>query len=79
MVSRITDKVLPEVREWQSRPLDSIYPFIFMDCIHFEVRNAGKVVSRAAYIILGVSLDGYKDVLSMTVGMNESSKFWLAS
>lgn len=77
MVSKITDRVLPEIKEWQSRPLNPIYPFVFMDCIHYKVREDGRILSRAAYIVLGVTLDGYKDILSITVGANETSKFWL--
>lgn len=77
MVSKITDKILPEIKEWQSRPLNPIYPFVFMDCIHYKVREDGRILSRAAYIILGVTVEGYKDILSITVGANETSKFWL--
>lgn len=77
MVSKITDKILPEIKEWQSRPLNAIYPFVFMDCIHYKVREDGRILSRAAYIVMGVTLDGYKDILSITVGANETSKFWL--
>lgn len=77
MVSKITDRVLPEIKEWQSRPLNPVYPFVFMDCIHYKVREDGRILSRAAYIVLGVTLDGYKDILSITVGANETSKFWL--
>ena len=77
MVSKITDRILPEVKEWQSRPLNSLYPFVFMDAIHYKVRDEGRIVSKAAYIVLGVTTEGYKDILSITVGANESSKFWL--
>lgn len=77
MVSKITDRILPEIREWQSRPLNPIYPFVFMDCIHYKVREDGRILSKAAYIVMGVTLDGYKDILSITVGANETSKFWL--
>ena len=77
MVSQITDKILPQVKEWQSRPLDPVYPFVFMDCIHYKVREDGTILSRAAYVVLGVTTDGYKEILSITVGANESSKFWL--
>lgn len=77
MVSKITDKILPEVKEWQSRPLDPVYSFVFMDCIHYKIREDGRILSRAAYIVLGVTLDGRKDILSITVGANETSKFWL--
>ena len=77
MASKITDKILPQAREWQSRPLNLVYPFVFMDCIHYKVREDGRILSRAAYIVLGVTADGYKEILSITVGANESSKFWL--
>ena len=77
MVSKITDKLLPEIKEWQTRPLNPIYPFVFMDCIHYKIREDGRILSRAAYVIMGVSIDGYKDILSITVGTNETSKFWL--
>lgn len=77
MVSKITDRILPEIKEWQLRPLNSIYPFVFMDCIHYKVREDGRILSRAAYIVLGITADGYKDILSITVGANETSKFWL--
>ena len=77
MVSKITDKILPEIKEWQSRPLNPIYPFIFMDAIHYKIREDGRIINRAAYVVLGVTVDGIKDILSVTVGANESSKFWL--
>lgn len=57
--------------------MNSLYPFVFMDCIHYKVQNDGRILSRAAYIVLGATLDGYKDILSITVGANETSKFWL--
>ena len=65
------------MKEWQSRPLNPVYPFVFMDCIHYKVREDGRILSRAAYIVLGVTVEGYKDILSITVGANETSKFWL--
>ena len=77
MVSKITDKILPQVKEWQSRPLNPVYPFVFMDCIYYKVREDGRILSRAAYVVLGVTVEGYKDILSITVGANETSKFWL--
>jgi transposase-like protein len=75
-ISRITDKVLPVVREWQSRPLDSVYAVVFMDAIHFHVRSEGSVIKKAVYIAIGLSTSGKKDVLGMWVGENESAKFW---
>lgn len=77
MVSKITNKILPEVKEWQSRPLNPIYPFVFIDCIHYKVREDGRIFSRTAYVVPGVTIEGYKDILSITAGANESSRFWL--
>ncbi len=77
MVRKITDKILPQVKEWQSRPLSPIYPFVFMDCIHYKVREEGRILSRAAYVVLGVTTEGCKEILSITVGANETRKFWL--
>ena len=76
-VSKITDRILPEIKEWQPRPLNPVYPFVFMDCIHYKVREEGRILSRAVYIVLGITAEGYKDILSITVGANETSKFWL--
>ncbi len=75
-VSRITDKVLPEAREWQQRPLESIYAVMFMDAIHYHVRSEGQIVKKAVYIAIGIDLSGRKDVLGMWVGENESAKYW---
>ena len=77
-ISRVTDKILPVVKEWQSRPLESVYPVVFMDAIHFHVRSEGQVIKKAVYIAIGIGLDGIKDVLGMWVGENESAKFWLS-
>ena len=78
MVSNITDKIMPDIEAWQNRPLSAVYPIVFVDCIHFSVRDEHIVKKLAAYIILGISIDGYKEVLSITVGENESAKFWLS-
>lgn len=75
-VSRVTDKILPVVKEWQQRPLESIYAVVFMDAIHYHVRSEGQIVKKAVYIAIGINLDGKKDVLGMWVGENESAKFW---
>ena len=75
-VSRVTDKILPIAREWQQRPLEAIYAVVFMDAIHYHVRNEGQIVKKAVYIAIGINLDGRKDVLGMWVGENESAKFW---
>ena len=75
-VSRITDKILPVAKEWQQRPLESIYAIVFLDAIHYHVRSEGQIVKKAVYIAIGIDLDGKKDVLGMWVGENESAKFW---
>ena len=77
-ISRITDKILPVVREWQSRPLEEIYAVVFMDAIHFHVRSEGQIIKKAVYIAIGINMDGQKEVLGMWVGENESAKFWLS-
>lgn len=78
MISDITDKIIPEIQDWQKRKLDKIYPIVFIDAIHFSVKDNGQVVKKAAYVILGVDIDGMKHVLSIVVGENESAKMWLS-
>lgn len=78
LVSKITDRVLPLAKEWQNRALDSLYPIVFMDAIHYKVRTEGRIINRAAYIAIGVNLEGIKEVLGIWVGENESSKYWLS-
>ena len=75
-VSRITDKILPIAKEWQQRPLESVYAVMFLDAIHYHVRSEGQIVKKAVYIAIGIDLDGKKDVLGMWVGENESAKYW---
>lgn len=77
MVSGITDAVLPKIAEWQSRSLSSLYPFVYLDGIHFKVRKEGRIVTKCAYIILGVNESGHKEVMGIWVGEAESSKFWM--
>ena len=77
-ISRITDKIMPLVKEWQERPLQEIYAVVYMDAIHYHVRSVGRIVKRAVYIALGIDMDGKKDVIGMYVGENEGAKFWLS-
>ena len=77
MVSNITDKIIPEIKEWQERPLDEVYPFIFIDAVHFSVREDNRVVKKAAYIVLGINAEGFKEILGIWIGENESAKYWL--
>lgn len=74
-VSRITDKILPVAKEWQQRPLETVYAVVFLDAIHYHVRSEGHIVKKAVYIAIGIDLDGHKDVLGMWVGENESAKY----
>ena len=77
MVSEITDRLLPQIEDWQKRPLDAVYPIVFIDAVHFSVRDNGQIRKLAAYVILAVSLTGHKEVLSIHIGENESAKYWL--
>lgn len=76
-ISLITDKLMPVITEWRNRPLEAIYPIVFLDAIHFKVREEGKVTSKAFYSILGVNKDGRKDILGMYFSENEGAHFWL--
>ena len=69
--------MLPEIEEWQSRPLSTVYPIVFIDAVHFSVRDNHIIKKLAAYIILGINDEGRKEVLSISIGENESSKYWL--
>lgn len=77
MVSDITDRLLPQIEEWQNCPLDEVYPVVFIDAVHFSVRDNGQIKKLAAYVIPAVSLTGHKEVLSIHIGENESAKYWL--
>lgn len=77
-ISDVTDKILPQIEDWQNRPLDEVYPIIYIDAIHYSVRDNGIIRKLAAYVILGITIEGRKEVLTVTVGDNESSKYWLS-
>ena len=77
LISNITDKIIPSIKEWQCRPLESIYPIVFMDAIHFKVKKDNSIVNKAAYAAIGVNIEGKKDVLGIWIGASESSKYWL--
>ena len=78
LVSKITDKILPLIKEWQERPLQSVYAMVILDAVHYSVRDNGIVTKKAAYVAIGTDLDGRKDVLGIWLGVNESSKYWLS-
>ena len=77
LVSKISEKIMPEVTAWQNRPLEKVYPFVFMDAIHYKVKEDHRYITKAAYVVLGVTMDGRKDILGVWIGEHESSKFWL--
>ena len=77
-ISDVTDKLLPQIEDWQNRPLDEIYPIVYIDALHYSVRDNGVIRKLAAYVILGINTEGKKEVLSINVGDNESAKYWLS-
>lgn len=76
-ISDVTDKIIPEIQNWQSRPLDPVYPVVFVDAIHYSVMDNAIIKKLAAYVILGINKDGIKEVLGLYIGENESAKYWL--
>jgi len=78
LVSKISEKIMPEVSAWQNRGLEPVYPFVFMDAIHYKVKEDHQYITKAAYVVLGITIDGNKDILGVWIGENESSKFWLS-
>lgn len=77
LVTKITEKIMPEVVAWQNRPLETIYPFVFMDAIHYKVKEDHRYITKAAYVVLGITMDGRKDILGVWIGEHETSKFWV--
>ena len=77
LVSRVTDKIMPQVAEWQSRPLDRVYPVVFLDAIHFKVRKDNRIINKAAYSVLGITVEGHKEILGIWIGETESASFWV--
>ena len=77
MLGKMTDSVIAYIKEWQNRPLNKVYPFVFMDPIHYKVREDGQIKNKSAYVVLGVNVEGFKDILGIWIGESESSKFWL--
>ena len=77
-ISDVTDKILPQIEDWQKRPLSEVYPVLYIDAIHYSVRDNRVIRKLAAYVILGINVDGQKEVLTIQVGDNESAKYWLS-
>ena len=78
LISNVTDAVIDEVKQWQNRPLDAVYPIVFLDCLVIKVRDNGRVINKSLYFALGVNMDGYKELLGMWISPNEGAKFWLS-
>jgi transposase-like protein len=76
-ISAVTDKVIPLLKEWQQRPLEAIYPFVWLDAIHYKIKENGRYISKAVYTILGVGLNGKKEILGLYLSENEGANFWL--
>lgn len=74
MVSKVTDKIMPMIAEWQSRPLERVYPIIFLDAIFFKVRKDNRIINKAACSVLGINMAGQKDILGIWIGENESDR-----
>ena len=77
-ITAITDKIIDKVTQWQSRPLESIYPFVWLDAIHYKIKDGGKYITKAVYTVLGMGIDGKKDILGLYIGENEGANFWLS-
>jgi len=77
LISNVTNRIMPLIKEWQSRPLQRAYAVVFLDAIHYKVKQEGHIVNKAVYMVIGIDFDGNKDVLGMWIGEHETSKFWL--
>ena len=77
VLTDITDRIIPDIKEWQNRPLDEVYPIVWLDAMHYKVREEGKIVAKAVYNVLGVNVEGRKEVLGMYVSQSEGAAFWL--
>lgn len=77
LISNVTNRIMPLIRDWQSRPLQRAYAVVFLDAIHYKVKQEGHIVNKAVYMVIGIDFDGNKDVLGMWIGEHETSKFWL--
>jgi len=78
LISKVTERVLEQITSWQARPLDAIYPIVYLDCIVIKIRENQTVINKAVYLALGVNMDGHKDLLGIWVSENEGAKFWLS-
>jgi len=79
LISKITDDVMDDVKAWQSRPLESVYPIVFFDCLILKVRQDKRIINKAVYVALGIDMEGKKDILGLWTSENEGAKFWLGN
>ena len=77
LISSVTDAVMDDAKAWQARPLDALYPIVYLDCIHVKTRDAGAVRAKAVYLALGINMDGEKELLGLWIAQTEGAKFWL--
>ncbi len=77
-ISAITDKIIEKVKAWQNRPLETLYPFVWLDAIHYKIKDGGKYVSKAVYTVLGVNMEGKKEILGLYLSESEGANFWLS-
>ena len=77
LVSKFSKKIMPEVNAWQNRPSEAVYSFVFIDVIHYKVKEDHRYVTKAAYVVLGITMDGHKDIMGMWIGEHDGSKLWL--
>ncbi|MEY4588315.1 MAG: hypothetical protein RL497_391 [Pseudomonadota bacterium] len=77
LISKVTNGIMEQVIQWQNRPLEAVYPILYLDCIHIKIRHEKRVINKAIYLALGVNLDGQKELLGLWVSENEGAKFWL--
>jgi putative transposase len=77
LISSVTDAVSEDAKAWQSRPLDALYPIVYLDCIHVKVRDSGTVRAKAVYLALGINMVGEKELLGIWIAQTEGAKFWL--
>lgn len=78
LISKVTDAVKEQVVEWQNRPLDTLYPIVYLDCIVVKVRQDNTILNKSVFLALGVNMDGHKELLGMWIAENEGAKFWLS-
>lgn len=78
VISKVTDRVLEQVVQWQARPLESIYPIVYLDCIVLKIRGHNRVINKSLYVALGVTIEGQKELLGLWLAENEGAKFWLS-